>query len=184
MNGIDRFVREAMPIQEEGEASGRPAAKARPMLKPSSASGWDFTPIERRQWTDIEIQESKDPYCFQVSKFLARLLPHSPKVHREDDGADQVIDERKKKQSDNTRSWSDEMKKHFVNAQHWSIENGYQFWQEVEDRRNSNYSQKFLYLRAIHGRSGSTINPALQDNVVSQEGFTEFFFITSETEKN
>ena len=27
------------------------------------------------------------------------------------------------------------MKKHFVNAQHWSIENGYQFGQKVEDRR-------------------------------------------------
>ena len=40
-------------------------AKARPMLKPSSKSGWDFTPTEQRQWIDIEIQESKDPYCFQ-----------------------------------------------------------------------------------------------------------------------
>ena len=28
MNGIDKFVREAMPIQEEEEASGKPAAKA------------------------------------------------------------------------------------------------------------------------------------------------------------
>ena len=42
-NGIDKFVREAMPIQEEEKASGRPAAKARPKLKPSPTSGGDST---------------------------------------------------------------------------------------------------------------------------------------------
>ena len=41
MNGIDKFVRETMPIQEEEKASGKPAAKARPTKKPSSTSGWD-----------------------------------------------------------------------------------------------------------------------------------------------
>ena len=78
VNGIDRFVREAMPIQE-----------------------------------------SNNPYSFQVSKFIARLLRQSQKVNREADGVvhyDQVIDECKKKQSDNTEYWSDEMKKDFVNA--------------------------------------------------------------------
>ena len=61
--------------------------------------------------------------------------------------------------------------------------NGYQFWQKVEDRRkgyniavNPNYSQKFLYLRAIQGHSGSTINSALQDNVPLLEGFTEYIY--------
>ena len=33
VNGIDKFVREAMPIHEKEKASGKPAAKARP-------SGW------------------------------------------------------------------------------------------------------------------------------------------------
>ena len=60
VNGIDKFVREAMPIQEEEKASQKPATKARPILKPSSTSGWDFTPMEQRQWFDIERQESKD----------------------------------------------------------------------------------------------------------------------------
>ena len=36
VNGIDKFVREAMPIQEEERASEKPASKARPKLKPSS----------------------------------------------------------------------------------------------------------------------------------------------------
>ena len=45
---------------------------------------------------DIETQESNDPHCFHMSKFITRLLRHSQKVRREDDGADhydQVIDE-------------------------------------------------------------------------------------------
>ena len=104
---------------------GKPAAKARPILKPSSTSGWDFTPMEQRQWIVIEIQESNDPYCFHVSKFITRLLRHRQKINRQDDGAvhcDQVIDECKKKISDDTRYWSVEMTKQFANAQYWSID--------------------------------------------------------------
>ena len=96
MNGVDKFVREAMPIQEEEKASRKPAAKARPILNPSSTSGWDSTLMEQRQWIDIEIQESKDPYCFQVSKFISRLLRHSQQVNREEDAGvhyDQVFDD-------------------------------------------------------------------------------------------
>ena len=63
VNGVEKYVREAMPIQEEERASVKPAAKARPTLKPSSTSKWDFIP-------DIEVQRSKDPYCFQMSNSL------------------------------------------------------------------------------------------------------------------
>ena len=83
VNGIDKFVREAMPIQEGEEDSGKTAAKARPILKPSSTSGWDATFMKQRQWIDIEIQESKDPHCFQMSKFITRLLRHSEQVRLE-----------------------------------------------------------------------------------------------------
>ena len=41
VNGIDKFVSEAMPIQEEETALVKPAAEAKPILKPSSRSGWD-----------------------------------------------------------------------------------------------------------------------------------------------
>ena len=94
--------------------------------------------MEQRQWIDIEIQESKDPCCFQVSKFITRLLRHSQQVNREEDAEvyyDQVIDECNEKQSDDTGYRSGEMKKDFVNAPHWSIENGFQFWHKVEDKR-------------------------------------------------
>ena len=127
-----------MPIKEEVKASGKPVAKARPILKPSSTSGWDSAPVEGRQWIVIEIQESKDPHCFQVSKFITRLLRHSKQVNREEDGGvyhDQVIDECKKKLSDDTGYWSDEMKKHSPMLRSGQRTNGYQFWQKVEDRR-------------------------------------------------
>ena len=48
VNGIDICVRAAMPIKEEEKASVKPAARARPISKPSSTCGWDFTPIEQR----------------------------------------------------------------------------------------------------------------------------------------
>ena len=192
MNGIDKLVSESMPIQEEEKSSVTPAAKARPRFKPSSTSSWDFTPMEQRQWIDIETQESNDPRCFQVSKFITRLLRHSPQVHREDDGTvhyDQVIDECKKKQFDNTEYWSVEMKKDFVNAPHWSIEK----WISVPAKgggqkkrfqycSNPNYPHQFLYLRAIQRHSRSTFNPAKQDIVLLPEVLPRKF-ITSKTKK-
>ena len=138
---------------------------------------------------DIEIQESKDPHCFQVSKFVTRLLRHSKQVRRKEDGGvhyDQFIDECKKKLLDDPGYWSDEMKKQFALAPHWSIEK----WISIPAKGGGqkkrfqycvkpNQSQKFLYLGAIQGHSGSTINPALQDNVLLPEGFTEFFHVAN-----
>ena len=57
-----------MPVQEEERASGRPAAKAKPMLKRASTSEWKFIPVGQRGWIDIEVQNFKDPYCFQNAK--------------------------------------------------------------------------------------------------------------------
>ena len=75
------------------------------------------------------------------------------------------------------------MKKQFANAPYWSIDK----WISVlakgggQKKRfqycvDPNYPQKFLYLRSIQGHSGSTINPALQDNVLLPEGFTEYIY--------
>ena len=47
----------------------------------------NFIPIGKKKWIDIETQESNDPCCFQVSKFITQLLRHNQNVHREDDGA-------------------------------------------------------------------------------------------------
>ena len=127
----------SFPIQEEEKASGKPAAKARPILKPSSTSGWDFTLIEQRQWIDIEIQEFRNPkilIVFQLSKFITRLLRHGQQVNREEDAGvhnDQVIDECKQKLSDDSGYWSDEMEKQFANAPYWSREK----WESVLAKR-------------------------------------------------
>ena len=91
-------------------------------------------------------------------------------VDREEDGGvhhDQVIDECKKKQPDNTGYWSDEMQKHFVNAPHWSIylAKGGGQKKRFQCCLNPHYPHQFLYLRAIQGHSGSTANPILQDTV-------------------
>ena len=97
----------------------KPAAKARPILKPSSISDVNSILVGQRKWIYVETQEPNDPCCFQVTKFITRFLRHNYKVHREDDGAvhyDQVIGECKKTQSDNAEYWSDEMKKDFVNG--------------------------------------------------------------------
>ena len=74
VTGVEKYVREAMPIQEEERALVKPAAKARPILKPSSTSNWNFIPMGQRNWIDIEVKRSKDPYCFQMSKFMTQLL--------------------------------------------------------------------------------------------------------------
>ena len=73
----------------------------------------------------MKYKESKDLHCFQVSKLITRLLRPSKQVRREEDGGvhyDQIIDECKKKLSENPGHWSGEMKKQFAFAPHWSIE--------------------------------------------------------------
>ena len=84
VNGVEKYVREAMPIQEEEGAARKPAAKARPILKPSSTSNWNFIPIEQRKWIDKEVQRSKDRSWFQMSNFITQLLRHK-EVGREED---------------------------------------------------------------------------------------------------
>ena len=89
-NGVEKYVREAMPVHEEERALGRPAAKAKPILKPSSTSEWNFIPVGQRRWIDSEVQHSKDPFCFQMSKFITNLLRHK-NVGREGDAGVELL---------------------------------------------------------------------------------------------
>ena len=84
VNGIDKFVREAMPIQEEEKDSGKFAAKARPILKPSSTSFWWLCSYEtetmdwhwntRVKWSSLfsSIEISLDNYDI-VKKFIEKM---------------------------------------------------------------------------------------------------------------
>ena len=84
VSGVEKYVRETMPIQEREEASERPAAKAKPTVKPASTSNPNFIPLKDRRWIDIEVQEPKDQSCHQMSKFITNLLRHR-EVGREED---------------------------------------------------------------------------------------------------
>ena len=77
------------------------------------------------------------------------------------------------------------MKKQYTNAPYWSIDKLISVLAEGGGQKkkfqyclNPNFPQKFLYLRAVQGQghSGSTINPALQNNVLLPEVFTECFY--------
>ena len=76
VSGVEQYVREAMPIHEGQETSGKPAAKAKSILKPASTSNPNFIPMTDRRWFDIEVQKAKDQSCHQMSKFIANLLRH------------------------------------------------------------------------------------------------------------
>ena len=54
VNGVEKYVREAMPIQEKERASAKPAAKARPILKTSSTSNWNFIPMEQKNGSTLK----------------------------------------------------------------------------------------------------------------------------------
>ena len=88
VNGVDKFVREAMLIQEEEKASVKPTAKARPRLNPSSISDVNFIPTGQRKWMDIETQEpmilivlkfrnSSLDYYDTVKKFIEKMMEQS-----------------------------------------------------------------------------------------------------------
>ena len=120
-----------------------------------------------------------------MSQFIGQLLRHKEVGREEDDGVpyDQIVDKCKEVLSEDSRYWSDETKENLSMAPYWSADK----WMDVLSKGGGqkkrfqyclkpNYPQKFLYFRAIQGHSGSTIKPALQDNVLLQEGFSKYVF--------
>ena len=126
MNGVEKYVREATPIQEEERASVRPAAKAKQILKSSSTSNPNFIPMKERRWIDNEVQKSKDQCCFQMSKFSTHLLRHIEVGREEDAGVpyDRIVEKCKAKDS---RYWPNEVKQDLKMTPHWSA----QKWKDV-----------------------------------------------------
>ena len=115
VNGVEKYVRESMPIQEEERASGRPAAKAKPILKPASVSNPNFIPMKDRRWIHIEVQKSKDQSCNQMSKFITNLLRHK-EIRREEDAGvpyDRIVEKCKEILPKGSRYWSNEVKTQF-----------------------------------------------------------------------
>ena len=112
VNGVEKYVREAMPIEEEERVSVKPAAKARPTLKPSSTSNWNFVPVEQRKWIDIEVKRSQDLYCFQMSKFILNYFDTRKFVVKKMSEflKIELLSNVRKFYQEDSRYWSDEVK--------------------------------------------------------------------------
>ena len=157
VNGVEKYVREAMPIQEEERASVKPAEKARPTLKPSSTSKWDFIP-------DIEVQRSKDRYCFLMSKFITPFLRHKEVGRKENAGFPhyRIVGKCMDVLPDDSRYWSDEIEEKMDMYPYWSANK----WTDVLSKGGGQEKrfqyclkpicpEKLLYIfRAIQGHSG------------------------------
>ena len=192
VSGVEKYVREAMPIQEEEEASVRPAAKAKPILKPASTSNPNFIPMKDRRWIDIEVQKSKNQSCHQMSKFITNLLRLIEKLVEKKMPEFLVIELLRnaiKKLSKDSRYWPNEVKQESKIAPHWSA----QKWIDVlakggGQKKRFQYclkpddSGRLLYLRAIEGHSGrahsgnAPIDPVLQDNVLLPMNVTRYVY--------
>ena len=87
VSGVEKYVREAMPI-------------------------------------DIEVQRSRDPHCFQMSRFITQLLRHKEVGREEGAGVPyaRIVEKCKEVLSEDSRYWSDEVKQKLNMAPHWSAE--------------------------------------------------------------
>ena len=189
VNGVEKYVKEAMPIQEEGIAWVEPAAKAKTKVKPSSTSNWNFIPMAQRKWIDIEGKRSKDPYCFQMSKFITQVLRHKEAGPEGDAGfpCDRIDEKCKEVLSEDSRYWSDEAEQKLSMASCWSTEKCVDVLSKGGgQKKRFPYCSKpicpetLLFLQASQVHSGKAhsgkarINPALQDNVLSPKDFTKY----------
>ena len=94
VNGINKYVTKMSEefqqnqIDDMGDSTGQPVAKATPKQTPSSmlSSATVTLPYHQRGWIDVE-PAKYDESCFEVSKKMIRLLRHDPSVLREEDGA-------------------------------------------------------------------------------------------------
>ena len=108
VNGINEHVTETsveIPVASvENRGTGKRVAKAKPRPKPILSL---TVPYRERKWIDDDSGKFSQR-CFEVSKFMIRLLRHDDRVHREDDGAVRFDDlaEKFKTKFDGTSQWS------------------------------------------------------------------------------
>ena len=193
LNGVEKYVREAMPIQEEEIAQGRPAAKAEPTLNPASTSNPNFIPMKDRRWIDIEVQKSKDQSCFQKSKFITNLLRHKEVGVP----CDRIVEKCKEILSEGSRYWSDEVRQKLNMAPHWSadkeigvLSTGGGQKQKVSILFETRSSRKNPVLSS-HSRSfrkslfwKCSYQSCIATQCTVTKGFSPSTFITSERERN
>ena len=172
------YVTESMPTtKEKDKASGKPIAKARPSEKPTVTLTSVSIPVLERIWIDIETQRSHDHKCYRVSKAITRLQRHDQSVPQRSDGAihyRDIIEECRKQKFDDASQWL---------LEDWTstLAKGGGAKKRFQYCVNPNSSNQFLYFRADQGHSrDNVVDPALQDNVLLPEGFTEYLYHVGE----
>ena len=156
VNGINKNVTETseeIPVENvENRGTGKPVAKAKPRPKP--------TLTLTRKLVDVDPGKFSQG-CFEVSKFMIRLVRLDDTVRREDDGAVRFDD------------LAGKFKAKFDGTSQWPIEALITFLatgggpkKRFQCCLNTNSSKHF---RAIQGHSGGTlVDHTLQDNVVAR----------------
>ena len=111
VNGISKYVTETskeMSVESvKHGCTGKPVAKAKPRRKPTLTLFPVPIPLRERKWIDIN-PGTYGQGCFEVSKFMIRLLRQDESVPREDDGAVRFDDlaEKFKAKFDGTSQWT------------------------------------------------------------------------------
>ena len=175
VNEIDKNVNEtsetiSLENLEHG-ATGKPVAKAKPRPKPVVTLSYNSIPFRERKWIDVNPERFRKD-CFTMSKAMIRLLRHHPSIPREDYGAarfDEIMKEFEAK---------------FDGASQWSINDWMSYLakgggpkKRFQYCSNPHSSKHLLYFKAIHRHSGGNlVDPALQDNVLLSEDFTEYIY--------
>ena len=173
VNGIDKYVTETSEtISLENVEHGvtwKPVAKAKPRPKLTVTLSPFSIPVRERNWKDIKTERFRQERK-TVSKAMTRFLRQYPSVPREDDGAvrfDEIMEKFKAK-FDGTSQWP-------IDDWITCLAKGGGPKKRFQCCLNPNSSKHFLYFKAIQGHSGGNlVDPALQDNVLLPEDFTEY----------
>ena len=113
VNGINKYVTERseeIPVASvENRGARIPLAKAKPRPKPTLTLTLVSIPYRERKWIDVDPGKYSQG-CFEVSKFMIRLLRHCDTVYRENDEPVIFDDlaEKFKAKFDGTLPWSSE----------------------------------------------------------------------------
>ena len=164
----DQLQEQALQLDAKDFVS-QAKAKAKPQRREPSGSSSKIIPMERRNWIDIEPEESSLS-AYEVSKKVIHLLRHSQQVQREEDGAVHIwrIKANLQNQFPQVPHLSDNRWKACM-AAGGGAKRRYQYC--TDD------SEIIACLRALQGHSGrNLIDPSLQDNVVIQSGFFQHIY--------
>ena len=158
VNGINKYVTEITSVENRG--AGKPVAKAEPRPRLTLPLSLVSIRYRERKWIDVEPGIFSEG-CFEVSKFMIRLLRHDNTVHGEDDGAVRVDDLAEMFKS---RSWI-----RFL-AKGGGPKKRFQYCLNPHSSEHSCISEH-------QGHSGGAlVDPTLRDNVLLPNDFAHYIY--------